>query len=43
MSALAGMARMRERKVVGVQTLPCCGAACLEATRSLFERALRPA
>jgi len=28
---------------VGVQALPCCGAACLEATRTLFERALRPA
>jgi hypothetical protein len=37
MSALAGM---RERKVVGVQALPCCGAASLEATRTLFERTL---
>jgi predicted DsbA family dithiol-disulfide isomerase len=36
-------ARMRERKVVGVQALPCCGEACLEATRALFEQALHHA
>jgi predicted DsbA family dithiol-disulfide isomerase len=33
---------MRERKVVAVGRLPCCGASCLEATRALFERALQP-
>jgi hypothetical protein len=36
-------ARMRERKVVGVQALPCYGEACLEATRALFEQALHHA
>jgi hypothetical protein len=30
----------RERKVVAVYELPCCGASCLEATRALVERAL---
>ncbi len=34
---------MRERKVVAVHELPCCGASCLEATRILVERALQPA
>ena len=32
---------MRERKNVGVGTLPCCGETCLEATRALVERALQ--
>jgi predicted DsbA family dithiol-disulfide isomerase len=32
---------MRERKVVGVKPLPCCGEGCLEATRDLFEQALK--
>ena len=32
---------MRKRKVVGVKPLPCCGEGCLDATRSLFEEALR--
>jgi hypothetical protein len=36
-------ARMRERKVVGVQALPCCGEVCREATRALFEQALHHA
>jgi hypothetical protein len=31
---------MRHRKVVAVQPLPCCGEACLEATRALLERAI---
>jgi predicted DsbA family dithiol-disulfide isomerase len=30
---------MRHRKVVAVQPLPCCGEACLEATRALLEQA----
>lgn len=34
---------MRERRVVGVGTLPCCGESCLEATRQLFEQALQHA
>jgi predicted DsbA family dithiol-disulfide isomerase len=33
--------RMRQRKVVGVTALPCHGAGCLDATRDLFEQALR--
>lgn len=33
---------MRERKVVAVGRLPCCGAGCLDATRALLEQALRP-
>lgn len=32
---------IRERKVVGVRALPCCGEGCLDATRDLFEQALR--
>lgn len=32
--------RMEERKVIGVQPLPCCGEGCLEETRGLFEEAL---
>ncbi len=32
---------MKERKVVGVRRLPCCGEGCLDATRDLFEQALR--
>jgi predicted DsbA family dithiol-disulfide isomerase len=32
---------MRERRIVAVGTLPCCGEGCLEATRALFERALQ--
>jgi predicted DsbA family dithiol-disulfide isomerase len=33
--------RMRDRIVVGVAALPCCGEDCLTATRDLLERALR--
>jgi predicted DsbA family dithiol-disulfide isomerase len=33
--------RMEDRRVVGVATLPCGGAGCLDATRALVERALR--
>lgn len=33
---------MRERKVVAVGRLPCCGDTCLDATRALIERALQP-
>ena len=33
---------MRERKVVAVGKLPCCGEGCLEATRALVEQALQP-
>lgn len=33
---------MRERKIMAVGTLPCCGAGCLEATRALIERTLQP-
>ena len=32
---------MRERKVVAVGKLPCCGEGCLEATRALVEQALQ--
>ncbi len=32
---------IREGRVVGVGKLPCAGAACLDATRALFEQALR--
>lgn len=32
---------MRQRRVVGVRPLPCCGDGCLAATRDLFEEALR--
>jgi predicted DsbA family dithiol-disulfide isomerase len=32
--------RLRNRRIVGVGRLPCCGDACLDATRALFERAL---
>ncbi len=32
---------MRNRRVVGVTPLPCWGQGCLDATRALFERALR--
>jgi len=31
----------RQRKIVGVGELPCCGSSCLDATRNLFEQALR--
>ncbi len=31
---------MRERKVVAVGALPCCGQGCLDATRALVEQAL---
>jgi predicted DsbA family dithiol-disulfide isomerase len=34
--------RMRDDLVVGVMPLPCHGDECLQATRDLFERALRP-
>ena len=33
--------RLRQRTVVGVTPLPCCGKGCLDATRELFEEALR--
>ncbi len=33
--------RMVDRKVVEVPALPCCGEACLEATRAMIEQALR--
>jgi predicted DsbA family dithiol-disulfide isomerase len=32
---------IKERKVVGVKPLPCCGEGCLDATRALFEEVLR--
>jgi predicted DsbA family dithiol-disulfide isomerase len=32
---------IKERKVVGVKALPCCGEGCLHATRNLFEEALQ--
>lgn len=32
---------MRERKIVAVGRLPCCGESCLDATRAVFERALQ--
>ncbi len=32
---------IKERKVVGIKPLPCCGEGCLDATRDLFEEALR--
>lgn len=33
---------MRERKVVAVGRLPCCGVDCLAATRAIVEQALQP-
>jgi len=33
---------MRERHVIAVGHLPCCGESCLDATRALIERALQP-
>lgn len=33
---------MRERRVVAVGRLPCCGEGCLGATRALIEQALQP-
>ena len=32
---------IKERKVVGIKSLPCCGEGCLGATRALLEEALR--
>jgi predicted DsbA family dithiol-disulfide isomerase len=32
---------IKERKVVGIKPLPCCGEGCLDTTRALFEEALR--
>jgi hypothetical protein len=32
---------MKGRKVVGIKPLPCCGEGCLDATRDLFDEALR--
>lgn len=32
---------IKERKVAGVRPLPCCGEGCLDATRNLFDEALR--
>jgi predicted DsbA family dithiol-disulfide isomerase len=34
-------ARMRDERVIGVTPLPCHGDGCIEATRELFEQALR--
>jgi predicted DsbA family dithiol-disulfide isomerase len=34
--------QMRDARVVGVMPLPCYGDECLDATRDLFERAVRP-
>jgi hypothetical protein len=33
---------IRDRKIVRVDTLPCCGEGCLDATRLLFEQDLKP-
>lgn len=33
---------MRERRVIAVGKLPCCGDGCLDATRALIEQALQP-
>ena len=33
--------RLKERRIVGVGELPCCGESCLAETRELFEQALR--
>ena len=33
--------RMRDERVIGVMPLPCHGDECLQATRDLFERALK--
>ena len=33
---------MRDRKIVGVDTLPCYGEGCPDETRRLFEQALKP-
>lgn len=33
--------RLKDRRVVGVGRLPCCGEECLEQTRRLLEEALR--
>ncbi len=32
---------IKERKIVAVGKLPCCGESCLDATRNLFEKALK--
>ncbi len=32
---------LRNRRVVGVAPLPCCGEGCLDAIRALFEQALK--
>ena len=32
--------RLKERRIVGVGELPCCGESCLAETRELFEQAL---
>ena len=32
---------IKERKVVGIKPLPCCGEGCLDASRNFFEEALR--
>lgn len=32
---------IKERRVVAIKELPCCGEGCLDATRDLFERALQ--
>lgn len=35
--------RLRERRIVSVDRLPCYGQDCLDATRDLLEQALKPA
>jgi predicted DsbA family dithiol-disulfide isomerase len=32
---------IRNRKIVGVGTLPCCAESCLDATRRMFDQALK--
>jgi predicted DsbA family dithiol-disulfide isomerase len=32
---------IKERRVVAIRELPCCGEGCFDATRDLFERALQ--
>ena len=32
---------LRERKIVSIRPLPCCGDGCVDATRALFEESLR--
>jgi len=34
-------ANIRDGKILSVGRLPCCGEGCYEATRELFEKALK--